>query len=143
MIHFRALDQADLPFLEDSFKDEWLQKVMAGFFPIEKQVHFILSQPTYFAYVIQDEEQKIGYIEWEEEEGNAYLALFLRSEMRHKGYGKRILQHLETLPELKRVNKIVALVATFNRSAQLFFEDSGYKRIEKEDEFWRFERETG
>ena len=85
---------ADLPLLEEWFKEAETAARLGGMLPLDEHVGLmvkgITGQDNWLAY---DDETPVGYACLEAyADGSASLAILTRPDMRRKGYGRRIVE---------------------------------------------------
>lgn len=141
----RKVKERDIWDIYEISNDETVRRVSFNSDYINKEEHkkWFLSNYRGNFYVIEFRGKVIGQIRFNiiNENNEAIVSISLHRNYRQLGLGKLLLKEglKRFLEENRSINKVIALIKKLNYKSKSLFESIGFKKIESNGEWFRYE----
>ena len=124
-IDLRACRSEHLPMFQSWFQDGELSRRVEE--PSQRYLDYVATNPRQYVCVAYEGDIAIGFIVFGlEDEGPASFMFFVRPDLRHQGYGKRILATALAAPEVADIDVWEAGIEPDNAASRRCLEAIGF-----------------
>ena len=133
-IDLRPCRSEHLPMFQSWFQDGELSQRVEG--PSQRYLDYVATNPRQYACIAYEGDIAVGFIVFGlEDEGPASFMFFVRPDLRHQGYGKRILATALAAPEVADIDVWEAGVEPDNAASRRCLEAIGFTEQGRDPEW--------
>jgi RimJ/RimL family protein N-acetyltransferase len=92
----------------------------------EQYINYVASKPDFYCWIISNNNEFIGKVDFEIEEDKAYISIIIRPDYRRKGYGKKVLEQIINRYVNTGITQIVAGIYHTNEASIRLFSSVGF-----------------
>lgn len=134
-IVLRPLVEGDLPELEEWHQDHELRRRYGGTGHPRKLYQLTISDSNRKCWIAEEHGTPVGYVDFERQpSGEAWIGLVVKTDLRGRGYGQRVLRSFLMLSDLASVSEVCAGIEQDNVASIRCFRAVGFRQMnEKPD----------
>lgn len=125
---FKKITQTEFAVLQAWFHDEELRLRVNG--PTTQEwFDYVSETSNVYVWMISELDRHVGVVQVDIVEDIGYLSFFVNPALRNQGYGKKILQTVDALPELTSCKKLTGGIEEDNIASRRCVEACGYRNL--------------